>query len=116
MQLPVPLLPRVVRWGGVVVVAGLILYGSLLTVPETVVDEIHPEFLPIHYWRHLVAYLTFALALAYATDHPIQDGGPILNERRDSDGQSEAQASRVGRKPTTIWTNRHTQPDLTPQP
>lgn len=69
MQLPVPLLPRVARWGGVIVVAGIILYGSLLTVPETVVDEIHPEFLPIHYWRHMIAYLTFALALAYATDH-----------------------------------------------
>ncbi len=33
--------------------------------------------------------------------HPIRGGGPTLKECRGSDAPSEAQANRVGRKPTT---------------
>lgn len=42
---------------------------SKLAVPETVVDDAQPEFVAIHYWRHVVAYPTLAPSLAYATDH-----------------------------------------------
>ena len=69
MKIPVPLLPRSLRWGGVVAVAALIFYGSLVTVPETVVDDTTPGVVPVHLWRHVVAYFTLACALAYATDH-----------------------------------------------
>jgi len=69
MKLPFPLLPNPVRWLGVVIVAAIIFYGSLVTVPETVVDDAQPGFAPLHYWRHFVAYAALAGALAYATDH-----------------------------------------------
>lgn len=69
MKLPVPLLPRSIRWAGVVVLAGIIFYGSLVTVPETVVDRTDPGLVPLHLWRHVVAYFTLACGLAYASDH-----------------------------------------------
>jgi len=69
MQIPVPLFPKAIRWSVVAVLAAFILYGSLITVPETVVDQTQPEGLPLHLWRHVVAYFTLACALAYATDH-----------------------------------------------
>ena len=68
-SIPVPLFPRPVRWAGVVAVAAVIFYGSLVTVPETVVDDVQPEFVALHYWRHLVAYFTLAWTVAYASDH-----------------------------------------------
>ena len=43
MQVPLPLFPRRLRWAGVLVIAGFILYSSLLTVPETVVDDTQPD-------------------------------------------------------------------------
>jgi len=50
--------------------AAFILYGSLVTVPDTVVDQTQPyDLVPLHLWRHVVAYFTLACALAYATDH-----------------------------------------------
>lgn len=69
MRLQLPLLPKPIRYVGVLVVATLILHGSLLTVPETVVDDAQPGLIHISYWRHLVAYFTLACILAYATDH-----------------------------------------------
>ena len=69
MKLPAPLLPRSVRWLAVFIVAALIFYTSLVTIPETAVDETHPWFIPLHLWRHIVAYFGFAGLLAYATDH-----------------------------------------------
>ena len=69
MRVPIPLLPRVVRWAGVAVIAGFIFYASILTAPPaTPVDDAQPWFLDLSYWRHLVAYATLALTLAYATD------------------------------------------------
>ena len=69
MSLPLPLLPKPVRYSAVVVVAAIIIYGSLITVPETAVDDIRFEFFDPNHWRHLVAYATLAYTLAYATDH-----------------------------------------------
>ena len=69
MQIPVPLVPKAIRWAAVGALGAFILYGSLITVPETVVDQTQPEGLPLHLWRHVVAYFTLACALAYATDH-----------------------------------------------
>ena len=68
-MLPLPLLPRRLRYTAVAVVAAFIFYTSLVTVPETVVDDAQPQFLELNHWRHLVAYFTFACSLAYATDH-----------------------------------------------
>ncbi len=68
MQIPVPLFPKAIRWSVVVGLAAFILYSSLVTVPETVVDQTQPEGLPLHLWRHVVAYFTLACALAYASD------------------------------------------------
>lgn len=67
-KIPLPLLPTPIRWAGVVAIAALIFYGSLVTVPETVVDDAQPELIPLHYWRHLVAYFVFACSIAYLTD------------------------------------------------
>ncbi|MDR5674230.1 VanZ family protein [Halalkaliarchaeum sp. AArc-GB] len=70
MQVPIPLLPRSIRWTAVAAVAGLIFYASLLSPPpETVVDDARPWFSPLSHWRHFVAYFTLAGTLAYATDH-----------------------------------------------
>lgn len=69
MKVPFPLFPKPLRWAGVAIVAAIIFYGTLVTVPETVVDDAQPWFAPLHYWRHFVAYFALAGSLAYATDH-----------------------------------------------
>lgn len=69
MRIPAPLLPRSIRWLGVFAVAAFIFYASVVTVPETLIDETDPEIVPLHLWRHVVAYFGLAGALAYATDH-----------------------------------------------
>ena len=66
---PLPLLPRFLRYTAVAVVAAIIFYGSLITVPETTVDDLRPFAIEPSHWRHLVAYFTLACSLAYATDH-----------------------------------------------
>ncbi|QLG28654.1 VanZ family protein [Halorarum halophilum] len=65
-----PLLPRSLRWLGVLGVAGVICYFSLVTVPP------EPPS-PTPFWDkrlHFAAYAGFALVLAYATanlrEHP----------------------------------------------
>jgi VanZ family protein len=68
MALPVPLLPRWLRWVGVAGLAVFIFYTSIVTVPpETVVDAGKPALLPLDKWRHFVAYAVLGFALAYAT-------------------------------------------------
>lgn len=72
-----PLLPRWLRWCGVVAVAGLIFYTSIVTVPPAVAVEDEDIFTLLAEvvgftaatWRHFLAYGTLAYALAYATDH-----------------------------------------------
>lgn len=70
MKLPFPLFPTWFRWLGVFTIAGFIFYASIITVPpETIVDDAQPWFIDLSYWRHIVAYATLSLSLAYATDH-----------------------------------------------
>ncbi|MFW5956630.1 MAG: VanZ family protein [Halorhabdus sp.] len=64
-RLPVPLLPRWCRWTGVVAIAVVVVYYSLVTVPPEPAG-------PSPFWDkylHFAAYAGFALALAYATVH-----------------------------------------------
>ena len=68
-MLPLPLLPRFLRYTAVAVVAAIIFYGSLVTVPETTIDDLRLTFIQPSHWRHIVAYATLAYTLAYATDH-----------------------------------------------
>ena len=68
-MIPLPLLPRWLRITTAVLVAGIIFYGSLITVPETAIDEVQPELIQLSYWRHILAYSALAGSLAYATDH-----------------------------------------------
>lgn len=68
MRVPVPLLPRPVRWLGVAGLLGFLFYVSVVTVPpETAVDTYRLSFVDVAHWRHFVAYGTLAYALAYAT-------------------------------------------------
>ncbi len=69
MILPIPLLPRWLRFTAVGVVAAIIFYGSLITVPETAIDDVQPTFVQLSHWRHLLAYFALAGTLAYASDH-----------------------------------------------
>ncbi len=69
MPIPVPLLPRWLRYTAVGVVTAVIFYGSLLTVPATVIDDVQPSLIQLSHWRHLLAYFALAGTLAYATDH-----------------------------------------------
>ena len=68
-MISVPLLPRRLRWGAVFILAAFIFYTSLVTVPETAVDDAQPQLIELNHWRHLVAYFTLTCSLAYATDH-----------------------------------------------
>lgn len=68
MDIRAPLLPRWFRWSAVLIVAGVIFYASILTVPpETPVDRLRFQLIPLDKWRHFLAYAAFAGALAYAT-------------------------------------------------
>ncbi|WP_166972445.1 VanZ family protein [Haloarcula sp. JP-L23] len=68
MTVRLPLVPRWLRWGFVVAVAGFIFYMSLVAVPpETAVDTAKPDVLPLDKWRHFVAYAALAGTLVYAT-------------------------------------------------
>lgn len=67
-RIPFPLFPSRIRWAFVPIIATLIVYSSLVIVPETVVDNTQPEFIALTHWRHLVASFAFVGSLAYATD------------------------------------------------
>ena len=69
MKIPLPLLPRWLRLSAVAVVAAIIFYGSLVTVPETTIDDLRFTFIQLSHWRHVVAYFALAGTFAYATDH-----------------------------------------------
>jgi VanZ family protein len=61
----VPLLARRLRWLAVLVVAAVILFGSVVEVPRAVSSS-------TPWWdelAHVVAYAAFATILAYATAH-----------------------------------------------
>ena len=62
-----PLVPAWLRWIGVVAVAAVIFYLSVVTVPpaDPVVEP--PDLVPLDKWRHFLAYAAFAGSLAYAT-------------------------------------------------
>jgi len=63
-RITLPLLPRGVRWLGVVAVVGIIVYYSLVTVPP------EPTTGKPSLWDkrlHFAAYAVFAPSLAYAT-------------------------------------------------
>ena len=66
-RLPVPLLPRLLRWGGVLVAGSVVVYFSLITAPPRPPAAIETPFWDKH--LHFVAYFGVALTLAYATAH-----------------------------------------------
>ena len=69
MTVPFPLLPRPLRWGGVVLVAAVICYFSLLAVPP---ETPAPGGLALPTWRHVLAYFGLGLSVAYAiADWPL---------------------------------------------
>lgn len=62
-RIRLPLLPAWLRWAGVLVIASVIFYFSVITVPPGV-----PEPGPLFDKKlHFAAYGAFTLALAYAT-------------------------------------------------
>ncbi|QSG05659.1 VanZ family protein [Halapricum desulfuricans] len=68
MSVRVPLLPTPIRWAAVLVVAGVVFYGSILAIPpETALDRARLAIVPLDKWRHFLAYGALAYALAYAT-------------------------------------------------
>jgi VanZ family protein len=68
MAVRFPLLPRWFRWTGVLGVAAVIFYLSILTVPpEQAVIPKPVDPLPLDKWRHFLAYAAFGSSLAYAT-------------------------------------------------
>ncbi|MDY6774654.1 MAG: VanZ family protein [Halobacteria archaeon] len=63
-QIPVPLLPPWLRWLGVIAVAAVIFYTSVIVVPP---EMPKPEFAPLDKWLHFLAYAGLGWSLAYAT-------------------------------------------------
>ncbi|WP_136689064.1 VanZ family protein [Halorhabdus amylolytica] len=76
---PVPLVPRTLRWGFVLVTLAVVVYFSLVTVPP------RPPATRTPFWDkylHFLAYFGVGLALAYATatyrDRPSVRAGLVL--------------------------------------
>lgn len=70
MAVPVPLLPRWLRWLAVAAVAAAIFYLSVLVVPpaeEPITTATRPALVPLDKWRHFLGYAVLGWALAYAT-------------------------------------------------
>lgn len=63
-RLPLPVLPRWLRWAAVALAAAAICYQSLLTAPPETVPK--PGFAPLDKWLHVVAYAGLGLTVAYA--------------------------------------------------
>jgi biotin transporter BioY len=92
MRVVVPLLPKSLRWTGVVAVAAFIFYASVLTDPPTIAAEgiVGGEDIfrvltdtvgfAQSQWRHFAAYGVLAYALAYA----VERGSPDNNWRWQS--------------------------------
>ena len=69
MAYSVPLLPRSLRLGAVLVVCTIIFYYSILAIPP---ETPAPDLLELPTWRHVLAYVALGLSLAYAmTDRPL---------------------------------------------
>jgi VanZ family protein len=78
MRVVLPLVPKALRWAGVVAVAAFIFYASVLTDPPAVASEsvtggedvfrVLTETVGFaqDQWRHFAAYGTLGAALAYA--------------------------------------------------
>lgn len=66
-KLGVPLLPAWVRWLGVLAVAGVIFYLSVIATPPSDPIVEPPPLIPLDKWRHFLAYAALGGALAYAT-------------------------------------------------
>lgn len=66
-RLGVPLLPAWLRWLGVLAVAAVIFYLSVITAPpgDPIIEP--PSLVPLDKWRHFLAYAALGSALAYAT-------------------------------------------------
>lgn len=65
-----PLIPRWMRWAGVVAVAGFIFYTSIVALPpspDKAVVPGKPSPVPLDKWRHFLAYAALAGSLVYAT-------------------------------------------------
>jgi VanZ family protein len=81
MRPVIPLLPKPIRWLGVLVIAGFIFYTSVLTVPPEVAVQDEGVFTFLAQitqfaqdkWRHFAAYGVLAYSLAYAIEHWEQD-------------------------------------------
>ena len=74
-RLRLPLVPRWLRFGGVLTVAATILYFSVFTPPGSGTIQFGPFGLfPYSTWLHGVAYAGLAVVLAYALqDRPWRD-------------------------------------------
>lgn len=67
-MIPVPLVPRGLRWCGVGLVVTVIFYYSILAVPP---ETAAPDGIALPTWRHLLAYVALGLSIAYAlADRP----------------------------------------------
>lgn len=79
-RLPVPLLPRWLRWTAVLAVVSVVVYFSLVTTPPRPPDPMETPFWDKH--LHFAAYFGVALTLAYATAHhrdrPYRRAGAVL--------------------------------------
>lgn len=63
---PLTILPTPIRLVGVGLIAALIFYYSIITVPPaTPVDQAVPGMLSLAQWRHILAYFGLGLAIAY---------------------------------------------------
>ena len=69
MALPLPVVPRSLRYAAVAIVCGIIFYFSILAIPP---DTPAPDSLALPTWRHFLAYFVLGLSIAYTlTDRPI---------------------------------------------
>ena len=69
MALPLPVVPRSLRYAAVTIVCGIIFYFSILAIPP---DTPAPDSVALPTWRHFLAYFVLGLSIAYAlTDRPI---------------------------------------------
>lgn len=65
--LRVPLLPAPARWAGVLAVAAVIAYLSVVAAPPEDPLLVDPTVIALDKWRHFLAYAGLGGALAYAT-------------------------------------------------
>ncbi|MFB6173153.1 MAG: VanZ family protein [Halobacteriales archaeon] len=64
-RITLPLFPRWFRLAGVVAVAAVIFYLSVVTVPPEQAVAPKPDLVPLDKWRHFLAYAAFGASVAY---------------------------------------------------